>query len=182
MKWRLIKESEEKFDIKKALKENGIKKIPSKVSIFNDQMEFEKKKGYSGEKTIDAMLEQVKGAGWTKGGVTSGMSADGSSAGRSNEYVSPDGILKFSFTKYYGSSSYDNFFRFTFKRIKNPDAGISSESLEDGFTTNKEVTKKVDELIQAVWEDAKKVQKLEAFHIFEKNLSNAIADYWDRIA
>ena len=84
MKWRLIKESEEKFDIKKALKENGIKKIPSKSSIYNDQLEFTKKKGYSGEKTIDAMLDQVKEAGWTKGGGTSGMSADGSSAGRSN--------------------------------------------------------------------------------------------------
>lgn len=59
---------------------------------------------------------------------------------------------------------------------------LKNESLEDGFKTNKEVANKVDELVQAVWEDAKKEQKLEAFHIFEKNLSNAIADYWDRIA
>ena len=29
------------------------------------------------------------------------------------------------------------------------------ESIRDGFKTNKEVTKKVDELIQAVWKDAK---------------------------
>lgn len=56
------------------------------------------------------------------------------------------------------------------------------ESLEDGFKTNKKVTAKVDELVQAVWEDAKKEQKLEAFHMFEKSLSKAINDYWDRIA
>ena len=135
MKWILIKESEEKFDIKKALKENGIKKIPSKASIYNDQLEFTKRKGYAGEKTIDAMLDQVKDAGWTKGGGNSGMSADGSSAGRSNEYVSPDGQLKFSYTKYYGSTSYDNYFSFTFKRIKKLEGDINEAriSLDKGI-------------------------------------------------
>ena len=57
-----------------------------------------------------------------------------------------------------------------------------NESLEDGFKTNKEVTKKVDELIQAVWKDAKNEDKLEAFQIFEEKLSNAISEYWDSIS
>ena len=57
-----------------------------------------------------------------------------------------------------------------------------NESLEDGFKTNKEVTKKVDELIQAVWKDAKNEDKLEAFHIFEEKLSKAISEYWDSIS
>ena len=57
-----------------------------------------------------------------------------------------------------------------------------NESLEDGFKTNKEVTKKVDELIQAVWKDAKNEDKLEAFQIFEEKLSNAISDYWYSIS
>ena len=52
------------------------------------------------------------------------------------------------------------------------------ESIKDGFKTNKEVTKKVDELIQAIWKDAKNENKLEAFHIFEEKLSNAISEYW----
>lgn len=52
------------------------------------------------------------------------------------------------------------------------------ESIRDGFKTNKEVTKKVDELIQEVWKDAKNEDKLEAFHIFEEKLSNAISEYW----
>lgn len=56
------------------------------------------------------------------------------------------------------------------------------ESIRDGFKTNKEVTKKVDELIQAVWKDAKNEDKLEAFHIFEEKLSNAISEYWDSIS
>ena len=55
-----------------------------------------------------------------------------------------------------------------------------NKSLEDGFKTNKEVTKKVDELIQSVWKDAKNEDKLEAFHIFEEKLSNAISEYWDK--
>lgn len=63
----------------------------------------------------------------------------------------------------------------------NQNASVN-ESMRDGFTTNKKVTAKVDELVQAVWEDAKKEQKLEAFHMFEKSLSKAINDYWDRIA
>ena len=57
-----------------------------------------------------------------------------------------------------------------------------NESLEDGFKTNKEVTKKVDELIQAVWKDAKNEDKHEAFQIFEEKLSNAISEYWDSIS
>ena len=57
-----------------------------------------------------------------------------------------------------------------------------NESLEDGFKTNKEVTKKVDELIQAVWKDAKNEDKLEAFQIFEEKLSKAISEYWDSIS
>ena len=56
------------------------------------------------------------------------------------------------------------------------------ESIRDGFKTNKEVTKKVDELIQALWKDAKNEDKLEAFHIFEEKLSKAISEYWDSIS
>ena len=56
------------------------------------------------------------------------------------------------------------------------------ESIRDGFKTNKEVTKKVDELIQAVWKDAKNEDKLEAFQIFEEKLSKAISEYWDSIS
>ena len=55
-----------------------------------------------------------------------------------------------------------------------------NESLEDGFKTNKEVTKKVDELIQAVWKDAKNEDKLEAFQIFEEKLSRCFSGQTNR--
>ena len=56
------------------------------------------------------------------------------------------------------------------------------ESIRDGFKTHKEVTKTVDELIKALWKDAKNDDKLEAFNIFEEKLSNAISEYWDSIS
>lgn len=60
-----------------------------------------------------------------------------------------------------------------------------NESLKDGFTTNRDVTRKVDELVQAVWRDAqshtdKKVATA-AFRMFERTLDKAITDYWDFI-
>ena len=57
------------------------------------------------------------------------------------------------------------------------------ESLQDGFTTNKEVTKKVEELRQAVFKDSKshldeKMSRI-AFKAFERALDKAMFDYWD---
>ena len=121
MKWYRIDESVDggkDFDIRKVLRANGIRRIPSRAYATEDRIEFSRRGGYSGERTVDAMLDQVLDAGWTElGAKRGGMSPDGSAAGRGSCYVSPDGQLKFSCSKYYGSTSYDNFFGFTFKRI-----------------------------------------------------------------
>lgn len=57
------------------------------------------------------------------------------------------------------------------------------ESLQDGFTTNKEVTRKVDELRQAVYQDSlshsDEKSSRYAFNAFERALDKAMMDYWD---
>lgn len=142
--------------------------------MTGDSLEFYKSSGFSGAKTIDSMIDQVEAAGWTKGSERNGISADGSSAGSNNDYISPDGQLKFSYTKYYGSTSYDNSFSFTFKPID-----MKNESLTDGFKTDKKITRKFDDLIQAMYEYAVKNNCKDAFQEFNKTASNALYDFWN---
>lgn len=117
MKWRkLYKESNEEVDIKKLLKMNGVTKLPSGTRIKSGMVDWSKDGGYSGQKTLDKMRDVLKNAGWKEGE----WKPDGSWVSNSDSYTSPDGKIVMSYYSYYGATSGDNSYGFTFKLAEIP--------------------------------------------------------------
>ena len=121
MKWyRLYKESDASVDIKKLLKLNGVTKLPSGSQIKLDRISWSKDGGYAGKKTLDKMRDVLEDAGWKKGEWKPDGSPDGSWVSNSDSYTSPDGKIVMSYYSYYGATSRDNSYGFTFKLAESP--------------------------------------------------------------
>ena len=121
MKWRkLYRESNEEVDIKKLLKMNGVTKLPSGTQIKLDKISWSKDGGYAGRKTLDQMCDVLEDAGWKRGEWKPDGSPDGSWVANSNSYTSPDGKIVMSYYSYYGTTSRDNSYGFTFKLAESP--------------------------------------------------------------
>lgn len=116
MKWyRLYKESDEKADLKKLLKQNGVTKLPSGTQFKPDRISWSKDGGYAGRKTLDKVCFQLEDAGWKRGEWRTGGVPDGSAVSNSNAYTSPDGQIVMTYSEHYGATAHDNFYGFTFK-------------------------------------------------------------------
>ena len=121
MKWRkLYRESNEEVDIKKLLKMNGVSKLPSGTEFKPDRISWSKRGGYAGRKTLDNMSDVLEDAGWKKGEWKPDGSPDGSWVSNSDSYTSPDGKIVMSYYSYYGATSRDNSYGFTFKLAEAP--------------------------------------------------------------
>ena len=118
MKWhRLYKESDEQVNLKKLLKQNGVTKLPFGTEFKLDRVSWSKDGGYAGQKTLGKVCSQLEDAGWKRGEWRTGGVPDGSSVGNSNSYTSPDGQIVMTYYEYYGSTSRDNSYGFTFKLV-----------------------------------------------------------------
>ena len=112
--------SDEPVDIKKLLKLNGVAKLPSGSQIKPNRISWSKRGGYAGRKTLDQMRDVLEGAGWKKGEWKPDGSPDGSWVSNSDSYTSPDGKMVMSYYSYYGATSRDNSYGFTFKLAESP--------------------------------------------------------------
>jgi len=66
------------------------------------------------------MRDVLEDAGWKKGEWKPDGSPDGSWVSNSDSYTSPDGKLVMSYYSYYGATSRDNSYGFTFKLAESP--------------------------------------------------------------
>lgn len=133
IRWkRIVNESIDEKSFKKLLRQNGITKLPAGTKLsYDGKLEWSKRRGYAGQKTIRNMCIQLEHAGWKRGDWTTGGNPDGSSVANSDNYTSPDGKILMSYTEYYGCTSYDNSFYITFKLVESP-ANESDESAIKG--------------------------------------------------
>lgn len=112
--------SEEPVDIKKLLKLNGISKLPSGTVFRTNKVHWEKSGGYAGDKILSKVKAQLRDAGWQRVSGSNGSSADGSLAGSDSRYVSPDRRIEVTYYSYYGATSRDNSYGFTFQLADSP--------------------------------------------------------------
>ena len=129
IRWkRIVNESIDEKSFKKLLRQNGITKLPAGTKLsYDGKLEWSKRRGYAGQKTIRNMCIQLEHAGWKRGDWTTGGTPDGSSVANSNNYTSPDGKILMSYTEYYGSTSYDNSFYITFKLVE---SGVNESTIK----------------------------------------------------